>query len=378
MELSALFAATVLVAAAPALVRYAAPTLAYGTLVTAVALQCVLGTFVFPSVERHRPRHLPYLATQTALALAIIYLARSYGPVPIILIPLAAQAGLLLEWRGAMVFAVTLTLLKSALNLALGADLDWLLVWTLTAGTGVFFGVLFAQVIRDVRRSQAEVERLNRDLSAANERLQDTARHTASLAAAEERNRLAREIHDSVGHALTTLRVQLDAAGQVLSQDPDRARDLIDKAHTVAGQGLDEVRRAVAAMRAEPVPRELATALTELVERARQTGLHVQLDVDGAPRPLAPEIYTTLYRTAQEGLTNVRKHGANGTARLSLTLTPERARLALRNAAEANGAAPPSGFGLLGLRERAEFVGGSLQARRDGDEFVLDLEVPLQ
>ncbi len=369
IELLALLVITVLAASGPALIHYAAFSSAYIGLVACILAHCAIGTYGWTRIEQWPSRHLPYLSVQTVLALGIIYLAHSYGPVPIIMIPLAAQAGILLERRAAILFAISLTLLDLLPSLALGMDFDLELIgFAFTSGTGIFFGVLFAQVLRSTWRAKAEVDRLNADLA-------ETARHTAALATAEERNRIAREIHDSVGHALTTVHVQLMAAEQMLAVDQEKARDLIDKARGVTDQGLQDVRRAVAAMREEPLPMRIDQAIDELAEKARQTGLRVDLDLSGNAPELPGEIYRTVYRVAQEALTNVRKHG-KGDASMALRMGNEQVALQVRNPAEPseNGS---GGFGLLGLRERAALVNGRLQAGQENGHFDLLLEIPL-
>ncbi|MHC5063546.1 MAG: sensor histidine kinase [Planctomycetota bacterium] len=369
IELLALLVITVIAASGPALIRYAALSPSYIGLVICILVHCAIGTYGWTRIEQHPRRHLPYLIVQSTLALLIIYLAHSYSSVSIIIIPLAAQAGILLERRAAIIFAISLTLLDAIPLLALGVEFGMqLLAAVFTSGTGIFFGVLFAQVLRSTWRAKAEVERLNTDLAEA-------ARQSAALATAEERNRIAREIHDSVGHALTTVHVQLTAAEQMLEVDQDKARDLIDKARGVTDQGLQDVRRAVTAMRQEPLPMRIDTAIGELAEKARQTGLSVKFDLSGEARDLPGEVYRTVYRVAQEALTNVRKHG-EGEANMALRFGTELVELSVRNPAKAreNGS---GGFGLLGLRERAALVNGQLQAGQENGHFDLNLEIPL-
>lgn len=377
-ELLALLVITVLAATVPAMIVYRGTGWTFVLLVLATAVHCGLATFGSAPVDRNRRLHWPYLIVQSALTLGIIGLSRGYGAANIILIPLAAQGGMFLDRRPALAFALFLTIADIVPFLALGVPFSLgLLKFTLASGTGIFFGVLFAQQLRNANRAERQVNRLNRDLAEANTRLRNAAAQTAALATAEERNRLAREIHDSVGHALTTLHVQLEAASGIIEVDPDRSADLIRKARAVASQGLEDVRRAVAAMRHEPLPFALPDALGDLTDKARQTGMDVTFELDGDPVDLAPEAHLTLYRAAQEALTNIRKHGARGRGALELSFRPGAVRLLARNPDAQNGTTSGGGFGLVGLRERAELLQGSLRTAREADEFVFDLEVPI-
>ena len=342
IDLRVLFVGTVLACCAPAVVRYAEQPARLATLIGLALALSVWGTIGYVHAER-TARPAPFAAVHTILALTTIYAARTYGPVGILLIPVAAQIGLLFERRAALGIAAILSAASQVPEVALGADLGAGLVMSMfMSGTGVFFGVLFAQLVRSTLRARDEIERLNGDLAGANRRLTESARTTAALAIAEERNRIAREIHDSVGHALTTARIQLDAASRMLPHEPSRAHDLVAKAHGVVGEGLDDVRRAVATMRTDAPIADLETALTDLVERARQTGLQVAAKhIGSSPRALSPAVTHTVFRTAQEALTNVRKHGV-GTASLEFTQDGHRIHLVVRNACPIEQAPPPA------------------------------------
>src|SRR5258708_3470428 len=124
------------------------------------------------------------------------------------------------------------------------------------------------------RASRAEVERLAAELQAANQKLREHAAQVEELATAKERNRLAREIHDSLGHYLTVINMQLEAAQVLAPADPERARAALGKAQSLAQEGLADVRRSVAALRADPVSgRPLTEAMAELVKESQAAGL---------------------------------------------------------------------------------------------------------
>jgi signal transduction histidine kinase len=193
---------------------------------------------------------------------------------------------------------------------------------------------------------------------------------------------LAREIHDSLGHYLTVINVQMEAARAVMETDRERALDALGKAQSLAQEGLAEVRRSVTALRASPTEsRPLPEAVAALVEECRAAGIPIEFAIHGHPRQLAPQTELTLYRAAQEGLTNVRKHACASCAKLTLDYSDGNSeshsvRLTLQDdglgASESGG-----GFGLLGVRERAQLLGGEVSIRTSaGQGFTLEVELP--
>jgi signal transduction histidine kinase len=206
----------------------------------------------------------------------------------------------------------------------------------------------------------------------------------ARAAASAERGRLAREMHDVLAHSLSSLALQLETT-RLLARDRDVDADVtaaIDQAHHLAAAGLDEARRAIATARGEDLPGpERIGALAEAF--GEQSGLPVAVDVSGDPRELAPDARLAVYRTAQEALTNVRRHAAPERVELRLAYLPDSTVLVIEDHA-ADGMPPPaglgltgSGYGLTGMRERAELLGGELRAEPTGDGFRVELRLPL-
>jgi signal transduction histidine kinase len=190
--------------------------------------------------------------------------------------------------------------------------------------------------------------------------------HAAALA---ERGRIAREIHDVLAHSLAALTVQLEAADALLEAGGEagvlKAHDYVQKSRRIAREGLVETRRAIAALRedAPPLP-ELLYALADAYRG--DTDVEAEVRVEGLPRPLKADAGLTVYRTAQESLTNVRKHAPGAPVKLRLGFGEEEITLTIANGAATE---PPSaladsggGYGLAGLKERAELIGGSLEA----------------
>ena len=175
----------------------------------------------------------------------------------------------------------------------------------------------------------------------------------AELSAATERNRLARDIHDSLGHHLTAISIQLEKAAAFGGRDPEVAGQALADARRSVGRALEDVRASVGTLRAEPV--RLVDALTGL---AGDTG--VTLRVEGEERVTDQATVTALYRAAQEAVTNARRHGRAREVAVTVTFGAEDTRLAVTD--DGRGFAPDTphdGFGLLGIHERAALLGGT-------------------
>ncbi len=211
----------------------------------------------------------------------------------------------------------------------------------------------------------------------------------AEAAALTERTRLAREIHDILAHSLSGLVLALDTAELLgrrggADQDGTVAGMLgqVQRAQRIAREGLADTRRAISALRGDELP---GPALLDRLVRdtSEATGIRAELTVTGAPRPLAPEVGLALYRTAQEALINTAKYaGRGGRAGLGLTYRPGDIELVVEDV-RAPGAAAPSaggltfgGYGLTGMRERAELLGGRLTAGPTEHGFQVRLRLP--
>jgi signal transduction histidine kinase len=203
------------------------------------------------------------------------------------------------------------------------------------------------------------------------------------VAALDERTRLAREIHDVLAHALGGLTVQLEAAELLLVErgDVDGALQRIRACQGTAREGLEEARRAVAALRADAPP--LPDSVAALLESHREQGARGELIVEGTPRELPPEAALALMRTAQEALTNARRHAPGSSVRVRLRFEEDSTSVTVTNsesrrAAVAVGAGRSGGgYGLTGMRERLELAGGELVAGRAGKGWSVRAEVPV-
>lgn len=221
----------------------------------------------------------------------------------------------------------------------------------------------------------------------------------AKIAAAAERARIARELHDVVAHNVSVMVVQADGAAYVLDSSPEQSRQALETISGTGRQALAEMRRLLGVLRTGEggadgpgeeggayVPQPGLAELAELVEQSRAAGLAVRFDVEGTPQPLPGSVELTAYRLVQEALTNSRKHGgpdveatvhlAYGSNELSL-LVEDDGRGASRELYE-EGGSDGLGHGLIGMRERVGMVGGSLEAGpRPGGGFRVGAVLPL-
>jgi signal transduction histidine kinase len=216
---------------------------------------------------------------------------------------------------------------------------------------GLALAVATASVAAEQRRSRLQAERLVTELTATQERV-------AELSAASERNRLARDIHDSVGHHLTAISVQLAKAEAFRERDPSTADRAVADARRTAGRALREVRESVGALRAEPF--SLSAALFALVEGLDDPDFRVVLDLDGPDVP-GRAGSEALYRVAQEALTNARRHAEAGLVRVAVRSAGDDAVLEVEDDGRGFEPEATSGGGLRGMRERLAALGGSVR-----------------
>jgi signal transduction histidine kinase len=276
----------------------------------------------------------------------------------------ASTAGSRLPTRsGAVLTGVTLVAFTAA-GLAAGRPVTSVLI----AETGLVAFYSAGRYARRLRERTAEAERLVVEL-------RESRAAQAEAAALAERQRLAREVHDVVAHTLSGLLLQLEGARLVAEQDGSaQLAATLEQAHRLARSGLQDTRRAIGMLRDEQLPGpESLPALVRDFER--DTGVPCRLAVSGTPRPYGPQARLALYRVAQEALTNVRRHAAAQRVELALDHAADGARLTVQ---DVGAPAPPAGagYGLTGMRERAELLGGTLTATATDRGFRVELWVP--
>jgi signal transduction histidine kinase len=196
------------------------------------------------------------------------------------------------------------------------------------------------------------------------------------LAAAEERTRIARDLHDSAGHAINVILVHAGAARLLAEKDPARSQTALATIESVARETLHEIDQLVRALREDTdavEPPGLA-ALDTLVKRHRDAGLDVDVTVNGSRLPLGPAVDQAAYRILQESLTNALRHGDGG-AKVALTYGGDALEIGVTNAARNDGPAT-AGHGIVGMRERASLLGGDVDFQSSNGLFRIRARLP--
>jgi len=339
-----------------------APTLDSMPLVGLGTIYVALGTAGWVWCERRGGRAMvALLVALTAVTLATLWVTR----LDAFLLVMPLLCLVVLYTTRSWAIALIALLAVFAAGVAYDDGSTPLQIYSRSTGflPGAAFAVVFSELILRERRGRREARRY--------------AAQAEELAVTSERNRIAREIHDSVGHYLTVVHVQIEAARAVAATDAARAAECLTRAQELAREGLSELRRSVAMLRSGPAgSRPFGVALSGLVDECESGGLRATLTVDGEPRALAPAIEFALYRVAQEALTNVKRHACAEQARCTLRYDDGEVRLRIED--DGVGAAEVSdGFGLIGLRERIHALGGSVDVRTAaGQGFAVEVRVP--
>ena len=219
----------------------------------------------------------------------------------------------------------------------------------------------------EIRASQAERER----------------EAAARVAVAEERARIARELHDIVAHAVSVMVLQVGAVRHQLPGEQDEQRGALRDVELAGRRALGEMRRLLSAMRregeeAELVPQPGLDGLDSLIDEINRAGLPVELHVDGEPVPLPRGIDLSAYRIVQEGLTNALKHANASDADVTFRYRPDELEIEIRDNGLGSTTTDGLGHGLVGVRERVKIYGGEMNAgTANGGGFVLSTRFPL-
>ncbi len=321
-------------------------------------LYAALGTLGLQRLETSAPSR-PLIAGYfgAMVALLLLMLEMSEGRAWLAGLPLLSHAVLLapLPWAAAGGLGFTL-------GLAWRYPIDQTQPQEILLGVGalVFFVGGFSFVARRENEWRTRAEGLTARVLKANEQLKDYAERVAEVSRAEERNRLAREVHDGLGHYLTSIFVQLEATMATADAEGQPVPAGLLRAQRLAQEGLAEVRQSVALMRSHGSEGPaLDDALHKLVADMEDS-LTAHLQMQGELRGLTPTLQHATLRIAQEALTNVRRHAGAEVVRLSVDVDEEALHLSIEDNGN-GGAVLPTGWGLKGIRERANHLGGDCE-----------------
>jgi signal transduction histidine kinase len=250
-------------------------------------------------------------------------------------------------------------------------------IYLFIAGSSILLGMWMSAIIHQSDQRRQLIEQLE----ATQAELAATKRHEGML---EERQRLAREIHDTLAQGFTSIVMHLEAAEQAMPGQPETAQKHLDQARTTARASLEQARRVVQDLRPDLLEQQ---SLPEAIERTavqwqEETNIPVTTTITGIPDPLHPDVEVMLLRAAQEALNNVRKHARATAVQLTLSYMADMVILDVQdNGVGINGAAPSpltGGYGLQAMRERAAQLGGSVEIESEpGEGTTVVVSIPL-
>lgn len=321
-----------------------------------------------------------YVILITLTTTSLYFFGVDPGLFLVIFFIIAAQVMIILPspWGGVWIGVLTLI---SALSFIGGQGVQAGIFLILVYGGGYLFFGIFGKSLMDARLEREKSEQLYQELQVTHDQLQDYVLRVEELSATKERNRLAREMHDSLGHRLTVAAVQLEGAQRLIPQDPEKSAEMVGTVREQVRQALEELRQTVATLR-QPIEVDLSlqTALDRLALSFEETtGLEINLQVDAVP-DLSSRLRHTLYRIVQEGLTNIQRHAEARHAWVQVFVQGDTLSLILSD----DGKGFPeeldlSGFGLRGLVERVNLLEGECHFEaRPGGGAQISVKLPLK
>jgi signal transduction histidine kinase len=316
--------------------------------------------------------NLPLAAVSVAVVVPVVLAQRSGGLEPL-LFEVSLLAFVVGRWSPSPPKAAALGLLAVACPVAVSVVQDpseiSIAIWIL--------GIAFPWVLGRAVARQAQLAA----------QLEATRRELAEQTLLEERRRIARDVHDFVGHGLAAVMLQLTSARHVLRRDPAAAEEALRSAEDVGRHSMGELRRTVGLLRSDdqrdaPPPVPSTIEIPMLVDQARAGGLAVELRVRGDLAQVAPSIGVALYRIAQEALANAARHAPHARTAIALELADGRVELVAETtgptAATPASAPKRARYGLIGMRERATSLGGEFSAGPTGEGWRVSCRLPLE
>lgn len=320
-----------------------------------------------------------YFISQLLIGGLIIFYNRGAGISTLILLPLVAHAVISLDENWSLVanFGILSTLFASVWSYSSDLFQVWQNFPLFFAGQVIV--LIFTQMAVTEQKARKQQQRLAEELSEANKHLSEYAEQVKELTQTQERNRFAREIHDGLGHYLTTINMQINAANALIKSEPVKAAEMLDKAKRLITDALVDVRDSVHALREESMELEdLPARISQLVEGAKTPGWELVLNVKGKPYSLIPPAHLTIYRAAQETINNAKKHSNASMIELNLDYTDVDT---FKFSTKDNGVGASemtAGFGIIGIRERVRLLKGEVEiVNNPGEGFLVNIRLPV-
>ena len=334
--------------------------------------------YAYCSQASNKTYSILYFGVQIILGGGIVYLSKGAGLHLLILLPLTGHSVILLS--SSWVYLINLFIFGAYSVALLVATGSWEFVAANVPNflAGQVFIVAFVQMAVNEERARKEVEKLVKNLSEANVRLREYADQIETLTLTQERARLAREIHDGLGHYLTTINMQLQAAMAIIHRDKKRALLTLVNAQMMTKEALAEVRRSVLELReTTDFSESLVDKIRKLTENSNLLNIVPNFEVLGEPRRLRPAVELAFYRAAQEGISNIYKHAGASLLWVRFDFSAlDAVLLEIRD--NGVGSVPQEeGFGLRGLQERVGLLNGRIKTdATPGYGFVLSVLIP--
>lgn len=337
--------------------------------------------FAFSSKIGSRKWERAYYIIQAAIIAALITLSPDWGVFPILYFMLSAAVMMSFSQREGLLWIGGFSLITTIIFVTT-AGWQVGMITTLPYFAGYLFFGIFALAMAQARQERDKNERLLRELQEVHQQLQEYSARVEELAISKERNRLAREMHDTIGHRLTVAAVQLEGAQRLIHEKPQKSIKIVSTVREQVREALQELRGTVAAMR-EPLQVELPLqkALSHLLKSFETaTDLQVHLAFENNVPPLTKAYRLTIYRIIQEALTNIQRHAQAQNVWVRVSLNKESLVTSIMD----DGVGFPEtiaedAFGLAGVRERAAHFGGGvyLENRPNGGaQLRVELAAP--
>jgi len=319
-----------------------------------------------------------YFMVQITLGGLIVFLGKGAGFNGMVLFPLAGHSVMLLSsyWIYVANLGISLAYILATYSFSASWNDVWAGLPTFLAGQ--IFIIIFTQMAINEERGQSEVVRLVGELADANQQLREYALQVEELTITKERNRMAREIHDGLGHYLTTIHIQIQAARAVLSTNPRKSKEALGIALDMTQEALAEIRDSVASLRASPEDAlPLDQRINKLLINCSIIGITPHFQILETPYTLTPRVEWTVYRAAQEAINNSSKHSRAADLWITLDYSnKKRVRLDIKD----NGIGSQGhsgGFGLVGLEERVNLLNGEVKiTTAAGEGFEIEIRIP--
>lgn len=320
-----------------------------------------------------------YLGTELILAVAIIYICKGAGISLLILLPIIGHSVILLAPRIMLGMNGLIAVVYFGASRIFSHGWEEALNGLPIFLAGQIFVIFFMQMYIEEENAHKKIKQLINELEVANKNLKNYASQVEQLTVVRERNRLAREIHDGIGHYLTVIHMQIQAAKAVMGKNPDSAANLLEIAQKQSQEALVDVRKSVSTLRdSEEVRIPLVDRIDQLARSTSTDALHINCEILGKEKTGSPNLELTIFRIVQEGIQNCIKHAKASELLITLNyLDVTKLELTI----EDNGIGKENveqGFGLVGMKERVNQLGGSISYFTiPGEGFTIEVEVPL-